>query len=141
HREAGPGLALRRRGHSVTPWPPSRAPAAPGETGMNDQTTPLGELKARVAAFARERAWERFHTPKNLACAVAAEAGELLELFLWQEAARRERLEEEAADVAICLLNLCQVAGIDLAAAIERKMAANAAKYPADKVRGSARKY
>jgi NTP pyrophosphatase (non-canonical NTP hydrolase) len=108
---------------------------------MNDQSTTLADIKARIAAFAHERDWERYHTPKNLACAVAAEAGELIELFLWQDEARRERLEEEAADVAICLLNLCQVAGIDLASAIERKMRANAEKYPADKVRGSSRKY
>jgi NTP pyrophosphatase (non-canonical NTP hydrolase) len=111
---------------------------------MNDESTPLAEIKQRIANFAREREWERYHTLKNLACAVSVEAGELLELMLWQDdvpADRRARVEEEVADVAICLLNLCQVAGIDLASAIEHKMARNAEKYPADRVRGSSRKY
>jgi NTP pyrophosphatase (non-canonical NTP hydrolase) len=104
----------------------------------------IAELSVRVAAFAREREWEGFHTPKNLACAVAVEAAELVELYLWQEELPPEkhgRLEEEVADVASCLLNLCHVAGIDLAAAVLRKLETNAQKYPVDKVRGSAKKY
>jgi NTP pyrophosphatase (non-canonical NTP hydrolase) len=111
---------------------------------LTDTETPIACLKDRIAEFARERDWQRYHSEKNLACAVAVEAGELVELFLWHDQLppeRRERLEAEIADVAICLLNLCQVAGVDLAGAIERKLAVNAARYPADKVRGSARKY
>ncbi|HJZ84672.1 MAG TPA: nucleotide pyrophosphohydrolase [Polyangia bacterium] len=110
----------------------------------SDDTTALSTLKRRIAEFARARDWERYHTPKNLACATAAEAGELLELFLWQDTlpeGKRAQLEAEVADVAICLLNLCHAAGIDLAAAVERKISDNERKYPPEKVRGSAKKY
>ena len=121
---------------------------------MQDATTNLAELKAKVAAFVKERDWEKFHAPKNLAMALACEAAELMEEYLWMEAAesraategadgaeRRRRVEAEAADVAFCLLNLCNVVGIDLASAMERKIAEASAKYPADKVRGQAKKY
>jgi dCTP diphosphatase len=119
---------------------------------MQDATTNVAELKAKVAAFVQERDWEKFHAPKNLAMALACEAAELMEEYLWMEAAesraatdegteRRRRVEAEAADVAFCLLNLCNVVGIDLASAMERKLAEASAKYPADKVRGQAKKY
>ena len=109
----------------------------------------LGELLARVRAFTSARDWDRFHSPRNVAMALAVEASELLELYLWcsddgpQPAveARRPRVAEEAADVLLCLLNLCDRAGIDLAAAFEAKLAAAEQKYPADRVRGRALKY
>jgi len=116
---------------------------------MSDEATPLAALKARVAAFVEARDWGQYHAPKNLAMAIACEAAELMELFLWMDAPAsravsaeaRPRIEAEAADIAICLLNLCNVAGIDLAAAVERKLVEADAKYPADKVRGRAEKY
>jgi dCTP diphosphatase len=119
---------------------------------MDDATTRVAELRAKVAAFVAERDWEQFHAPKNLAMALACEAAELMEEYLWMEAAesraataegtaRRARVEAEAADVAFCLLNLCNVIGIDLATAMERKLAEASAKYPADQVRGQAKKY
>jgi dCTP diphosphatase len=123
---------------------------------MDDASTKVAELRARVAAFVKERDWEQFHAPKNLAMALACEAAELMEEYLWMDAAesraatqggseegkaRRARVEAEAADVAFCLLNLCNVVGIDLASAMERKLAEASAKYPADKVRGQAKKY
>ena len=118
---------------------------------LSDEKTPIAELRARVAAFVSARDWAQYHAPKNLAMAIACEAAELMENYLWVEAAasaevtrdevKRARVEAEAADIAICLLNLCNVVGIDLAAAVEKKLAEADAKYPADKVRGRAEKY
>lgn len=119
--------------------------------GLNDATTTVGELKARALAFARERDWEQFHAPKNLAMALAAEAGELMEHFLWdtpeasrertRDPARRAKIEEELADVVIYALEFANMSGIDVAAAIERKMRRNAEKYPVDKAKGRSAKY
>ena len=102
-------------------------------------------------AFARERDWEQFHSPKNLSMALAAEAGELMEHFLWSESAasaavardpaRREKIADELADVVIYALEFANISGLDLAAAIEAKLAKNAAKYPVEKARGKATKY
>ena len=118
---------------------------------LTDSQTTLSDLKTRILAFARERDWEQFHAPKNLSMALAAEAGELMEHFLWVGAeasgeivrnpAKRGKIEEELADVVIYALEFANVTGIDLSAAIERKMAANALKYPVDKARGRADKY
>lgn len=117
----------------------------------NDQTTTLAELKARVLAFARERDWEQFHAPKNLSMALAAEAGELMEHFLWatpeasiaiaRDSGKRRRIEDELADVVIYAIEFANVTGIDLTVAIEAKMAANAQKYPVEKARGRSTKY
>jgi len=91
------------------------------------------DLQERLRAFARERAWEQFHTPQNLAALIASEAGELLSLFRWgQEAVadRRGDVEDEVADVLLGLLRFADVADIDLQPAALRKMQQNAAKYP-----------
>lgn len=116
-----------------------------------DATTTVSELKERVLAFARERDWEQFHSPKNLSMALAAEAGELMEPFLWvspEEArrlaadpARRSRIADELADVVVYALEFANMTGIDLTAAITAKMAANAVKYPVERARGRADKY
>ncbi len=118
---------------------------------MSDGKTTVGEMRERVLAFARERDWEQFHSPKNLSMALAAEAGELMEHFLWVEAKdsaapladpkKREQIEDEIADVVIYALEFANIGGIDLAKAIEAKLAKNAAKYPVEKARGSAKKY
>src|SRR5690348_6457494 len=118
---------------------------------MNDATTTTGELKARILTFARERDWEQFHSPKNLSMALAAEAAELMEHFLWstpegsnavaREASKRAKIAEELADVVIYALEFANITGLDVAAAIEAKMAANAKKYPVEKARGRADKY
>jgi NTP pyrophosphatase (non-canonical NTP hydrolase) len=104
-----------------------------------------------VLAFARERDWEQFHAPKNLSMALAAEAGELMEHFLWAtpeqsraiagDGVKRGRIAEELADVVIYALEFANATGIDVAAAIEAKMDANAKKYPIEKSRGRAEKY
>jgi NTP pyrophosphatase (non-canonical NTP hydrolase) len=122
------------------------------QPSLNDATTTVGEIKARVLAFARERDWEQFHAPKNLSMALAAEAGELMEHFLWDTPAtsrtkavddpvRRAKIEEELADVVIYALEFANMTGIDVAGAIQRKMAHNAEKYPVAKAKGRSAKY
>ncbi|GAB5559931.1 MAG: nucleotide pyrophosphohydrolase [Synoicihabitans sp.] len=118
---------------------------------MTDSSTTVAEIKERVLAFARERDWEQFHAPKNLSMALAAEAGELMEHFLWasseesresmNDPAKRSKIEEELSDVIIYALEFANMTGIDVAAAIDRKMLANAAKYPVEKSRGRSDKY
>lgn len=112
-------------------------------------TDDLHEIRDRLRAFAAERDWERFHTPKNLAMALAGETGEVLEHFQWltAEASRalaeeqREEVALELADVLCYLVRLADVLNIDLADATRRKLAINAERYPADKARGRADKY
>jgi dCTP diphosphatase len=115
----------------------------------SDADTPLAELRAALRAFNAERDWGRYHSPRNLAMALSVEAGELLELYLWSRdegpqpavPSREPKVADEAADVLICLLNLCEHAGVDLAAAVEAKLAKNAAKYPASAASGRMEKY
>jgi dCTP diphosphatase len=109
----------------------------------------LDALRRQVAQFAAERDWEQFHNPKNLAMAVAAEAGELIEHFQWLTpeqaddlpSGAREEVALECADVLLYLLRLADRLDIDLAAAAEKKLVLNAQKYPIAKSKGSARKY
>jgi NTP pyrophosphatase (non-canonical NTP hydrolase) len=113
---------------------------------MADATTTLAALKEAVRQFAVERDWERFHSPKNLSMALAAEAAELMEHFLWVDSeasrqvvadpARLAAVAEEVADIAILVCNLGHVLGIDLSQAIQDKLAKNAVKYPVDRYRG-----
>ena len=120
-------------------------------SNLSDEATTVAEIKSRVLAFARERDWEQFHAPKNLSMALAAEAGELMEHFLWassedsretmNDPVKRQKIEEEISDVIIYALEFANMTGIDVAAAIERKMAANAAKYPVEKAKGRSVKY
>ena len=115
---------------------------------MADSPT-LADLSARVRAFSEARDWRRFHSPRNLAMALSVEAAELLELYLWcadegpqpLNPDRDPKVAEEAADVLICLLNLCDRAGVDLGTAVVEKLAKAEEKYPADRVRGRALKY
>ena len=109
----------------------------------------LEELAGRLRAFAEERDWEQFHSPKNLSMALAVEAAELLEHFQWlteQESlalppARRAAVAEELADVFIYLIRLADRLGIDLLEAAGAKMAKNAVRYPVAKSRGHKKKY
>ncbi len=106
-------------------------------------------LRDRLRAFADERDWDQFHTPKNLAMALMVETAELLEHFQWLTPAqssdlKRESLaevSEELADVLLYLVRLADKLGVDLLEAALLKMEKNARKYPADIVRGSAKKY
>jgi NTP pyrophosphatase (non-canonical NTP hydrolase) len=109
----------------------------------------LTSLRDELRAFAAERDWDQFHSPRNLATALSVEAAELLEPFQWltEEQGRnlppevRTAVEEEIADVLLYLVRLADRLDVDLAAAARAKIARNAAKYPIDKARGSARKY
>jgi dCTP diphosphatase len=109
----------------------------------------MDEIVERLRRFTVERNWGQFHTPKNLAMALNVEAGELLELFQWltpeqsaePEADVREQIADELADVFVYCLLMSDKLDIDLLAATRAKMAKNEAKYPADLVRGSAKKY
>lgn len=109
----------------------------------------IESIQARFRAFAREREWEQFHSPKNIAMALAVEAGELLEHFQWMSEAasfdldleKRDEVAQEIADVQLYLCRIADLLKIDMAEAVDRKMAINEEKYPADVVRGSAKKY
>ena len=109
----------------------------------------LEQLRLQLRRFAAARDWEGFHSPKNLAMALVAEAGELVAEFQWLENAesfalspdRLERVQDEAADVLLYLVRLADRLEFDLAAAAQAKIARNEQRYPADQVRGSAKKY
>jgi NTP pyrophosphatase (non-canonical NTP hydrolase) len=111
-------------------------------------STDLDSLRDSLRAFALARDWGQFHSPKNLACALSVEAAELLEHFQWMteaqsrapDAAQREQIAHEAADVLLYLIQLADQLGIDLLAAADRKMALNAARYPVETARGNSRK-
>jgi len=116
---------------------------------MTKQADSLDDLRARLARFADRRDWDQFHNPKNLAMAVAAEAGELLDEFRWLTPGQaadlsmkaRNQVALECADVLLFLVRLCDKLDIDLAAAARRKLALNESKYPVRKSRGRATKY
>ncbi|MDA0189856.1 MAG: nucleotide pyrophosphohydrolase [Proteobacteria bacterium] len=111
----------------------------------------LRELTAELLRFRDERDWAQFHTLRNLIVSLNLEAAELLELTQWKsdaevatlpaDAAGREALADECADVLLYLLLVAERAGIDLEAAARAKLLKNARKYPVDKARGSSRKY
>ena len=109
----------------------------------------LDDLTRQIVAFRDERDWKQFHSPKNLAASISIEAAELLECFQWSSDAtiaddvekRRVEIEEEIADVLIYALLLAHDTGIDPAQAVQRKLAKNDAKYPAEKAKGSKAKY
>ncbi|MFQ5810535.1 MAG: nucleotide pyrophosphohydrolase [Armatimonadota bacterium] len=118
---------------------------------MTDATTTVGDVKAALRDFARERDWEQFHNPKDLGVALSIEVGEILEHFRFQTGEEigerlkdegfRESLAHELADAASFIIRLADVTGVDLTAAIEEKMRVSAQKYPADTVRGKPHKY
>jgi dCTP diphosphatase len=109
----------------------------------------MDELVKALREFARERDWEQFHSPKNLAMALSVEVSEIVEHFQWltQEQSRNmdpEKVDEvrlEIADVMIFLTNLADALGIDPIAAAREKLDINRKKYPADQVHGKALKY
>lgn len=109
----------------------------------------IEQLQEEVRQFAEARAWGRFHTPKNLATALAVEAAELMEHFQWLTpresaalpAARKREVAQEIADVLIYLVRLSDVLGIDALSAAFAKISVNARKYPVARARGSAVKY
>lgn len=112
----------------------------------NDAATTVAELREAVRRFVAERAWEPFHSPKNLSMALACEAAELMEHFLWlecdasrqvcQDSAKKQAVGEELADVACLVLNLANALDVDLSETIAAKMVKNALKYPVEQYHG-----
>ena len=106
-------------------------------------------LTSEIRAFRDARDWRQFHNPKELAVAITAEAGELLQHFVWQSpeqserrvTERRDEIESEIADVAILLFELADNCGMDLAAVMRAKLARNEERYPVAKAKGSNKKY
>lgn len=109
----------------------------------------LSVFSTQLQQFADERDWQQFHTPKNLAMALAVEASEILEIFQWLTAKESQNLEDakrldladELADTFVYLIRLADMTGIDLLQAAQEKINRNHKKYPADLVKGSAKKY
>ena len=104
------------------------------------------DAASKALAFREERDWAQFHNPKDLAISISLEASELLEAFQWsgsdlEVARKRGAMVEELADVAIYCIYLADALGVGLADAVSAKIDANTEKYPADKSRGSSRKY
>jgi len=109
----------------------------------------LDKLIKRIRGFNKERDWEQFHSPKNLAMALVVEVSEIAEHFQWLKenesrnlsAEKVAEIEEEIGDVMLFLLNLCNELGIDAVKAAEEKLEKNREKYPVEKAKGNARKY
>jgi len=109
----------------------------------------LANIQRRIREFRDARDWMQFHNPKNLAISIVLEASELLEHFQWKSPdeseahakAARDDIADEIADVSVYLIELADNLGIDLEQAILKKLDKNAAKYPAEKSKGNAKKY
>ena len=106
-------------------------------------------LRDKLRAFAEARDWDQFHSPKNLSMALMVEVAELMEHFQWLteeqsgnlDAAKKAVVAEELADILLYLVRLSDKLGVNLPEAALHKLGKNAAKYPADQVRGSSKKY
>ena len=117
--------------------------------GSNDATTTLQDVKDLIARFTAERDWQQFHSAKNVAMALVSEAVELMAHFRWSgqgedadvlgDAQSLREVRHEVADVLLLLAEFANVAGIDMAQAVEEKTAINAERYPVEKSRGTAR--
>ncbi len=109
----------------------------------------IQDITAEIRAFRDARDWKQFHAPKDMAIGIAAEAGELLQHFVWQTAGqsekraleRRDEIASEIADVAILLFEFADNLELDLAQVIRAKLAKNEIRYPVAKSRGSNKKY
>ncbi|MEO5714777.1 MAG: nucleotide pyrophosphohydrolase [Luteolibacter sp.] len=109
----------------------------------------IAELTARIQTFVDAREWRKFHNAKDLSVAIAAEAGELMQHFVWQQAeqiearveSRRDEIASEIADVAILLFELADNLGFKLGDVMEAKIANNDIRYPVEKSRGNNLKY
>jgi len=106
----------------------------------------MEELKTQIKDFINKRDWEQYHAPKNLAMALSVEAAEIVEIFQWKETSadltdnEREALRQEIGDVLVYLLELADKYNIDVIKAAKDKLILNQKKYPADKVKGKAKK-
>ena len=109
----------------------------------------IEELTARIRDFVAARDWEKYHNPKDMAVAIAAEAGELMQHFVWQQpdqvearaAEHRDEIASEIADVGILLFEMADLLGMKLGEVMEAKILRNEERYPVAKARGNNRKY
>lgn len=109
----------------------------------------MKNLVSKIIEFRENRDWKQFHSPKNLAGSIAIESSELMELFQWVDSSqsyevaseKKEKLEEEMADIFIYLLTLAHDTNIDLLESANKKIDINNEKYPVDKSKGSSKKY
>ena len=109
----------------------------------------LQTLRDKLRTFAEARDWDQFHSPKNLSMALMVEVAELMEHFQWLtekqsgnlDAAKKAVVAEELADILLYLVRLSDKLDVDLLKAALHKLEKNAIKYPAEQVRGSAKKY
>lgn len=115
---------------------------------MNDTTTTIDSLKKSVYSFVDERDWQQFHTPKNISMALAVEAAELMDHFMWVDSSKaakqlevnRDLVKQEVANIASYLLSFCTYYNIDLSQALERKKKLNEQKYPLEKSKALTKK-
>jgi dCTP diphosphatase len=116
---------------------------------MKDNDTTVADLRQRVAGFVSARAWEQFHTPKNLSVAIAIEAAELMEHFQWltveqaedavQDEAKRAAVADELADVLIYGISLANALDVDVSTVVLAKLGRNEERFPVEEWRGRAR--
>jgi NTP pyrophosphatase (non-canonical NTP hydrolase) len=126
----------------VAPFPGDFAAGIEGR--MLDETTTIAELRARMAHFVARRAWEQFHTPKNLASSIAIEAAEIMEHFQWHTAEEsiarmhdpvlRANVADELADVMLYCFSFANATGIDISEAVFKKLARNEVRFPVARV-------
>jgi len=118
---------------------------------MKKSEITLQEIKAHIKQFIKERDWEQFHSPKNISMSISIEAAELMEHFQWltieqsrkllNDKEKREEIEDELADIAIYIIDFCNLFDIDIEKSIIKKLEKTAKKYPANFVRGKIHKY
>ena len=102
----------------------------------------LDLLKQRIDKFNKDRDWDQFHTPSNLAKSISIEANELLECFQWNDVDFNiDDVKEELADVMNYCIQMSQVLNVDLIEIINNKMDKTEKKYPIEKAKGVATKY
>ncbi|SMO93283.1 nucleotide pyrophosphohydrolase [Fodinibius sediminis] len=109
----------------------------------------LASIKVKLEEFNKERDWDQFHSPKNIAMALSVEASEIVEIFQWMQgeesfelnASEKEKLEEELGDVFLYLQLLASKYDIDLLEVAKKKLEKNKEKYPIEKAKGSSKKY
>ncbi|MGH8112659.1 MAG: nucleotide pyrophosphohydrolase [Rhodanobacteraceae bacterium] len=114
-----------------------------------DISDPIYQLALQLEQFAKDRDWQQFHSPKNLASALVVEASELLEHFQWmteqqsRELApdKRDAVAAEVADVLLYLIQLSGALGIDLITSARAKLKLNELRYPVERARGNSKKY
>ncbi len=106
-----------------------------------EESDRFSDLRKLVREFISDRDWEQFHRPKDISMALSIEAGELMELYLWDRKPERGDLEDEIADIFFFLLDMADRESVDLEKVLIKKLEKNKEKYPADIVRGKDQKY